>query len=219
MKEIELKDEIILTVKKAINDFSDIDVDLDYVQTSAAEIDLMANQVADVLIGEGWGKLSPSDSQKIFKDGYLKGFGDGRQEFGIIKQRNFELITKTERMTEEKAALENDVINNEMNLKALTAENKRLKAQINDLKSTKDGYKKRFLDSGHRNKKLSLKVRTLKKEIDRLEQVIKDKDSLCYDCKKSVEDFAESLEARCFDEEFYTPLHDAIEKELKEYMK
>lgn len=42
MKEIELKDEIILTVKKAINDFSDIDVDLDYVQTSAAEIDLMA---------------------------------------------------------------------------------------------------------------------------------------------------------------------------------
>lgn len=217
MKEIELKDEIILTVKKAINDFSDIDVDLDYAQTSAAEIDLMANQVADTLIGQGWEKLSPSGSQKIFKDGYLKGFRDGQQEFRIIKQRNFELITKTERIAEEKAALENDVINNEMNRKTLTAENKRLKAQINDLKSAKEGYKKRFLDSGHRNKKLSLKMRTLEKEIERLEQVIKDKDRLCYDCKKSVEDFAESLEARCFDEEFYTPLHDAIEKELKGY--
>lgn len=84
-----------------------------------------------------------------------------------------ESLTKTERMTEEKAALENDALNNEMNLKTLTAENKRLKAQINDLKSTKDGYKKRFLDSGHRNKKLSLKVRALTKEIERLEQVIK----------------------------------------------
>lgn len=76
-----------------------------------------------------------------------------------------ELLTQIERMTEEKAALENDVINYEMNLQILTVENKRLKAQIIDLK----------------------------KEIERLEQVIKDKDSLCYDCKKSVEGFAENM--------------------------
>lgn len=86
------------------------------------------------------------------------------------------------------------------------SEIKRLQSENKTLRLAKDDFKKRLNDSGHRNKKLSLKLGSLKKEIRNAKT-------------EAVEEFSENLEALCFDETFYMDLHDTIDKLLKEFFK
>ena len=47
---------------------------------------------AEILYNAGYRKTFTSDTQKAYKEGYIKGFADGEEEFEIIKNRNAELI-------------------------------------------------------------------------------------------------------------------------------
>lgn len=48
--------------------------------------------IAEALYNAGYRKTFTSDTQKAYKEGYIKGFADGEEEFEIIKNRNAELI-------------------------------------------------------------------------------------------------------------------------------
>ena len=91
----QIKDEIILTVKKAIGVNSYYTED-DNVLIDSNDIDHIAEQTAEALYNAGYRKTFTSDlasdTQKAYKEGYIKGFADGEEEFEIIKNRNAELI-------------------------------------------------------------------------------------------------------------------------------
>ena len=56
---------------------------------------------AEALYNAGYRKTFTSDfasdTQKAYKEGYIKGFADGEEEFEIIKNRNAELIKERDR--------------------------------------------------------------------------------------------------------------------------
>ena len=77
----------------------------------------------------------------------------------------------------------------------------------------------KVLENDNYNKELNLE--SLCDEIDRLESVIKEKDRLCFDCKKPVKEFAEKLKKRITDDngtQISTLTVKGIELVLKEFL-
>lgn len=103
MNKEQIKDEIILTVKKAIADNAEI-YDEDYISADSNDTDHMAEQVAENLYNAGYRKTFTSDlasdTQKAFKEGYIKGFDDRDEEFKIIIGRNEQLLKRNAQFEE-----------------------------------------------------------------------------------------------------------------------
>lgn len=118
-------------------------------------------QIAETLYNAGYRKTFTSDlasdTQKAFKEGYEK----AKEEL----LENGELVSKEWH--------DEQVLHAESEIKRLQSENKTLRL-------AKDDFKKRLNDSGHRNKKLSLKLGSLKKDIRKAQA-------------KGVKEFAEKL--------------------------
>ena len=91
----------------------------------------------------------------------------------------------------------------------------RLKAQEREIERLKELNK--VLENDNYNKELNLE--SLCDEIDRLESVIKEKDRLCFDCKKSVKEFAEKIKAKSYVNDYCREVVeiDKIDELLKEY--
>lgn len=118
MKEEQIKDEIILTVKKAIG-VNSYNTEDDNFLIDSNDIDHIAEQTAEIIYNAGYRKtftsIFVSNPQRAFKEGYVKGIEEQKAEI--------------ERLTEVNKAMENDIYNNEMNLQNLLNEIAELKAE------------------------------------------------------------------------------------------
>lgn len=90
MNKEQIKDEIILTVKKAIADNAEI-YDEDYISADSNDTDHMAEQVAENLYNAGYRKTFTSDlasdTQKAYKEGYIKGIEERKAENERLTER------------------------------------------------------------------------------------------------------------------------------------
>ncbi len=87
----QIKDEIILTVKKAIGANSYYTED-DNVLIDSNDIDHIAEQTAEIIYNAGYRKTFTSDfasdTQKAYKEGYIKGIEEREAEIEILKIQN-----------------------------------------------------------------------------------------------------------------------------------
>lgn len=99
------------------------------------------------------------------------------------------------------------------------SEIKRLQSENKTLRLAKDDFKKRLNDSGHRNKKLSLKLGSLKKDIRKAQAELKEYK------RQAVKEFAYKLKAKVLDKTYInkdfniniSDIYKMIEETLKEY--
>lgn len=137
--------------------------------------------LAEVLYKEGYRKvpdcvviLTPEE-----RDEELKACNEKQAE---LENEIYALKTNYACLSEHCTDLEN---------KNVAAENM-IDSQAKEIERLKELNK--VLENDNYNKELNLE--SLCDEIDRLESVIKEKDRLCFDCKKSVKEFAEKLKAK-----------------------
>lgn len=89
MNKEQQKDKIILTVKKAINANMRRSIDGGYVELDDNDVDHIAEEAAEKLYNAGYRKTHTSelasDTQKAFKEGYIKGIEDRKAELDLAK--------------------------------------------------------------------------------------------------------------------------------------
>lgn len=149
-------------------------------------------KLAESLYNAGYRKTFTSDiasdTQKAFKEGYEK----AKEEL----LENGELVSKEWH--------DEQVLHAESEIKRLQSENKTLRL-------AKDDFKKRLNDSGHRNKKLSLKLGLLKKDIRKAQaEAVKE---FAEKLKKKVHNYSPSIDSYC------TSRHVILVKDIDELLK